>query len=138
MKLSKVKFIIQSQKVKNSSMSLCISVNNKTYNYNDLNQNNEIEIDIKFPSVCKFETYGKNEQDTIVDKDGKIIQDKYIILKDIQIDGFSVDPFYLTRFLDFHTEKNGTIKTNFWSFNGICLINFSPTPFQWLAQTKKS
>lgn len=138
MKLSKVKFIIQSQKVKNSSMSLCISVNNKTYNYNELNQNNEIEIDIKFPSICKFETYGKNEKDTIVDKDGKITQDKYIILKDIQVDGFSVDPHYLTRFVNFHTEKNGTIATNFWSFNGICLIDFSPTPFQWLAQTKKN
>lgn len=137
MSSSNVKFVIESQSVKGKSMSLCISCNNATYTYEKLDKINDIEIKIKFPSICKFETFGKDPNDTVLDNDGKIIQDKFIILKDIQVDGFSVDKNYLTRFLDFYTPNHGMIKTNFWSFNGICLINFSPTVFQWLASTKQ-
>ena len=137
MNLSKVRFVIESQSVNNKSMSLCISCNNKTYTFDKLEQINNIDIEVKFPSICKFETFGKDPKDTIIDENGKIIQDKFIILKDIQIDGFSVDKNYLSMFIDFHSLDHGKITTNFWSFNGICLINFTPTAFQWLASTKQ-
>ena len=73
MNLSKVRFVIESQSVNNKSMSLCISCNNKTYTFDKLEQINNIDIEVKFPSICKFETFGKDPKDTIIDENGKII-----------------------------------------------------------------
>ncbi len=63
MNLSKVRFVIESQSVNNKSMSLCISCNNKTYTFDKLEQINNIDIEVKFPSICKFETFGKDPKE---------------------------------------------------------------------------
>ena len=118
-------------------MSLCVTANNNSYTFDDLDQGqNTIDLQLTFPCVCKFETYGKDPSDTVIDACNKIVEDKYIILDDIQIDGYSVDKNFLLQHLTFYTEDNQKLDTNFWAFNGICLIDLSPTPFQWLAQTK--
>lgn len=95
------------------------------------------QLEVIFPTTVEILITGKKEFDTEVDEQGNIISDKYIKLTDIRVDGLSVDDNYLARFVEFDTLEHGKIITNYFGFNGKALINFMPTPFQWLVGTKK-
>lgn len=98
---------------------------------------NTISLTVEFPQTIILVISGKGKNDVVVDENGNIIADKYIKLVDIRVDKLSVDPHYLPRFVKILTESGEIITTNYFGFNGTVIIDFFPTPFKWLASTKK-
>lgn len=136
---TKVDFVFNVGTIDNKSMNIELNYDSKTDRLTELSSGIFTHtIFIDFPTKCFFLLSGKGEFDTLVDEDGNILQDKFIHLVDIKIDNLSIDQHYLPRFVEFTTEKNETILSSYWGFNGTCLIDFSPTPFQWVASTNRS
>jgi len=98
---------------------------------------NTVLLTVQFPQTVLITVSGKGNNDTKVDNNGNIIADKYLKLVDVRVDKLSVDPHYLPRFIEIKIESNEKITTNYFGFNGTVAIDFAPTPFKWLAGTKK-
>lgn len=93
-------------------------------------QDQEISID--------FSMYGKTENDTEVDSDGNIISDKYIIIKDLFINRFSLiaDPnFFYGGHLKYHGSDGSDkqIGAGFW-FNDTLTISYKRPFSLWYNQ----
>jgi len=93
-------------------------------------QDQEVSID--------FSMYGKTKHDTKVDSDGNIISDKYIIIKDLFINKFSLisDPdFFYGEHLNYHglDGSNKPIAAGFW-FNDTLNISYQRPFSLWYNQ----
>ena len=95
----------------------------------------EYTLSATVPDTIKIKVYGKNPKDTIVDSEGNILQDKYILLRDLRIDQMSVCAPWLPNSITLHTDKGHTVQSNYWGFNGNVEIKIAPTAFQFLAGT---
>lgn len=98
---------------------------------------NTVKIECTFPDVLSIIINGKGEFDTQVDDQGNITADKYIKLADMRLNGLRVDENYLPRFITLKPFDKEPVLSNYWGFNGIVEIPLEPTPFQWVAGTKR-
>jgi hypothetical protein len=119
------------------SMSLQIDTDQQTVILDQLNPTQTVRCCISVPGKLSIQTSGKGDLDTQVDDEGNIIADKYIQLTDMRLDGLSVDENYLPRFIMLKPLDKEPVFSNYWGFNGTVEIQLSPTPFQWLAGTKR-
>lgn len=119
--------------INNSNMTM--KINGQTFDtFNDSKFVYTKEIEL--PTELYIELSGKGTNDTLVDQTGKVIKDKYILLKNIMLDGVGCAPFYCNKaiVLDTGTDK---IKSPYWGFNGSVRINFNePNGFRWLIKTQ--
>lgn len=92
-------------------------------------------IELTVPDKICIRVWGKGINDTRLDAHGAIVQDKYILLRDMRVDRMSVDPHWLPRYLTLHTESGKTVESNYWGFNGQLEIEVGPTVFQFVAGT---
>jgi hypothetical protein len=98
-------------------MSLIIRANNQIVL--DCNQFStdfhDLEFQCLLPMVLEFETNGKSFEDTLVDDQGKILQDKFIV-----VESMSVDSIWIKRWmLGLFENATSDIKTNYFGQNGI-------------------
>ena len=76
-------------------------------------------IEIQLPARVVLQVWDKDmNQDTKVDHRGNIVEDLFVRIKSVCLDGFKMDPNYLVQQLVFQTEKGDQIKTNYLGFNG--------------------
>ena len=69
-------------------------------------------------TVCLFFSGKDSLHDTIVDSDGKILQDLFVKIKDISLDGFRTFDSMIHRFFVLETDCGQTIPTAYVGFNG--------------------
>jgi len=116
---SLVKLQFKFVEINNEYMNLNIIYNDKTITVNPL-QNQSVELQIKFPSEIILDISGKNmNHDTIIDKDGSIIKDKYIELTKVVIDNVAVPKLYLKKWPELNGNKN-----SYFGFNGQAKLKF--------------
>jgi len=111
---------------KGSSMSLCISSNGKTIF--DVNSTEKTKLDIEFecdlPAEIIFDVGNKGSMDTLVDSNGKIIQDKFIRVDNLIVDRLPVKKWILeSRLFDFTTTTGTRLQTNCFSYNGRAVLS---------------
>jgi hypothetical protein len=115
--------------------SMSMIIDGKTFDSFD-NPNFVYTKQIELPTAVCIEVRGKGKNDTLVDSNGQVVKDKYILLKNIQLDGVSCAPFYCHKaiILDTGTDK---IKSPYWGFNGFVQIDFDESNgFRWLIKTQ--
>ncbi len=97
-----------------------------------------VEFSVDLPSVIKFKISGKSPNDTVLDHLGNICKDKYIELKNITLDGFSIDAWKLPPHCLFLQTADSDVSTAFWSSNGEAhLIIDHDDPLMWALDHKK-
>ena len=76
-------------------------------------------IPIQLPGCVILKVGNKDmNHDTKLDHTGKILEDLFVKIKSVRLDGFDMDPNYLVQRLIFQTETNNQIATNYLGFNG--------------------
>lgn len=83
------------------------------------------KINVKFPTTVKLEFKGKDPNvDTILDDKGNILEDLYVRITAVRLDGFDLRENFLHQRLTIHTLDNQFWTTSYIGFNGTMTINF--------------
>lgn len=111
---------------KGSSMSLCVSANGKTIF--DVDSTDKTKLDIEFecdlPTEIIFDVGNKGPMDTLVDSNGKIIQDKFVQVDNVIVDRLPVKKWILeSRLFEFTPTTGATLQTNCFSYNGRAVLS---------------
>jgi hypothetical protein len=77
-----------------------------------------ITLPIYLPTTIQLELSNKGPNDTIVDSSGNIVQDCYIKLKTMAIDGFALNEKWLNQKIILNTNDGQQITSNYFGFNG--------------------
>ncbi len=114
-----IKFRFKIGRYLNTTMSLKVQVNKEILLDVDqfLQDWHELEFSTTLPLTVEFETMGKMPGDTIVDNDGNILQDKFISIEQMSVDGIWIKQWILESKLFENTTSD--IKTNYLGQNGI-------------------
>jgi hypothetical protein len=97
-----------------------------------------IEFAVCLPCTIKFKIGGRLSNDTVLDDQGNICKDKYIELKNINLDGFSIDAWKIPNSHLFLQTEDTIHRTSFWSANGTAhLIIDQEDPLVWVLDHKK-
>lgn len=96
------------------------------------------EQDIILPTMIELTFSGKiSGQDTEVDKNGHIVRDKHVLIKEILLDNMSVESLYLMRRLKLNYQDQHNY-SNYIGFNGNMIIQFNkPDVFRQLMEFKR-
>jgi len=87
---------------------------------------NIFDFDIELPTNFNIFIDGKDRLlDTQVDDDSKIIQDKFIRIEEIIIDGKPIDKNAVHKIIKMTTNEGETIISNYIGFNGMVSIDFN-------------
>lgn len=112
----------------NGSMSLEISYNNQVLDWFPTLPDDSLELKYKItlPGKLEFKVANKNiNTDTQVDDQGKIIADKYVILKSASLGRVPIQEYQLHR-LCLHRGIDGdVVNSNFWGKPGTIKIDFN-------------
>jgi hypothetical protein len=117
----------------NGSMTLEIFQNNllieKLENVTDVSKN--VYIIVELPCQIKFVLSNKNyNTDTVVDNTGSIVNDKYVILKNMVVETIPVKIdilFNICRYYKNHLTP--PVNDTYWGFNGNAVIDFDAKNF---------
>ena len=127
-----IKLRLRIGRYQEQSMSLIIRANNQIVL--DCNQfstdYHDLEFQCLLPMVLEFETNGKMPNDTLVDDQGQILQDKFIVVESMSVDGIWIKRWML----ESRIFESALGKTNYFSQNGIAKfqIPYSDTMRFWL------
>lgn len=78
-----------------------------------------VEFDITLPCEIQFNLSGKGPLDTVVDENGKVVEDKFIRIDWLSLQGIPVERWILeSRLLILHYGSGEQIKTNYFGHNG--------------------
>lgn len=92
---------------------------------------------IQLPTDIEIFFSGKDQnQDTIMNSDGEIVEDLYVQIEEITLDYFKLNSKYLNQKIDIVTENGDTHTTSYFGFNGKITLRFGEDNV--LAQTLKS
>lgn len=121
---------------------LVLHNNHKVYSANII-ENCTVEIDLE-PSDSNFITLvginksnGKNgKSDTVVDVDGNILQDKYLLVNDICLDDISMGSEWIKKlYFESPEHNNSTAFTGWWQ-NGSVSFKIELPLLDWIIQEK--
>ena len=118
--MTKINFIIEAGEC-NGVMNAHITDSNETLSIvPSLKKGiNNLEIVLDTPNTLKITLSGKTHRDTRIDPvTNNIIQDKYLKMIDVLIEGKPLDRNKVQQMFVIDTEKNGEIRTSYWGFNG--------------------
>jgi len=92
---------------------------------------NNVSLDIDFPSQLKIVLSNKNyNTDTIVDNNGSIINDKYVILKHMMIESIPIKIDVLFNICQYYkNQTDDPVNDTYWGFNGFAIIDFDSEHF---------
>jgi len=93
------------------------------------------EVDIKLPTKLKLVVSGKDmNSDTILDDDGKVIEDLYVKIVKVSLDGIDLDDLFLCKKIKLVTN-DGDRSGAYLGFNGhVDFVVDQPTVFQQIMQ----
>ena len=122
---SKFNFVLSIGRLNNKAMSLSVLVGDKKiYEGSPKESTIYIDFDCELPNQIVFEFGDKFINDTIVDKSGRIIQDKHIKIEKVSIDNMPVEQWIVeSRLFEFVPKNNKTIHTNYFGYNGKAYMN---------------
>ena len=123
--------------LKQKSMTIKITSNHRQDLFADLEHGLfEYETSLTFPDQILITLDGKGPNDTVVDDKGNIVEDKFIQLLDINVDGLSCNPHFLHHRIFLTTNSGQTVQSNYWGFNGTVLLDFlQPNSFFWALES---
>ena len=96
------------------------------------------KTEINLPNTLQFRMIGEHSRkhDTFVDKNGKILHDRYIKITDIRLNNLQPNDLYLQRWPILLHSYNQTLHTNYIGHNGyIDLIFEANNPIQWILRS---
>lgn len=90
-----------------------------------------VHLTVNFPSRLKFVMSNKNyDFDTVVDQNGSIINDKYIILKHMSIESIPIKIDVLFDICQYYKNHTAVpVNDTYWGFNGNAVIEFDAEDF---------
>jgi len=112
-----------------TSMSLCVTVNGEEiYKADSIDEPTIIiEHSAILPLSLIFDVGNKSDSDTVIDSNGKILEDKFIQVDRLLLDGLDIKPWVLqSRVFEFNSN-NGMTKTNCFAYNGQASMNVEQT-----------
>ena len=120
----------------NGSMNVEIYSNQQLLaNYTDITSNNiELSTDVSLPCHLTFNISNKNPAiDTIVNQQGDIVSDKFMILKGLSLGNIPVQPSLLFAICNYCVDGQYISKYDtYWAFNGKVVIDLLNDNFiQW-------
>ena len=81
-----------------------------------------VDLTITLPNTIQLTLSNKGDNDTIVDDSGNIVQDCYVKLTAIAIDGFKINEKFLHQKVIINTQDGQSITTNYFGFNGTVFL----------------
>ena len=104
--------------------------------------------DLNLPGSLRFEMQGKHKKkwDTVLDKQGDIIKDRYIKIVKVTVNNLMPNQLFLRKWPILHPDtriknflpSNQQIHTNYIGFNGVIQLDFDgDTPAKWLIKSQK-
>lgn len=121
--MTNIKLVLEIGRFQNKTMSLEVFCNGRlilqktqfeTDNFN-------LSFDTDLPAKIEFQTSGKERFDTEVDANGKILQDKYVLIKGMAIDNIWVKKWFL------ESRLFSPTRSNYFGQNGIYWFDISCT-----------
>jgi hypothetical protein len=84
----------------------------------------ELVLDVTLPTTLEFHTRGKAPNDTVIDPEGSIVEDKYIKLIRVQYDQMPVKKWILEKHYCHGVDQTGNrYNTNYIGYNGVTTIS---------------
>jgi hypothetical protein len=112
-----------------TSMSLCVTANGEEIYKADSIQETTIMIEhsAMLPLSLIFDVGNKSDSDTVIDSNGKILEDKFIQVDRLLLDGLDIKPWVLqSRVFEFES-LNSVTKTNCFAYNGQASMTIKQT-----------
>jgi len=94
-----------------------------------------IDLEIELPCKIMIQLSGRTDNDTKIDQQGNILQDKYIHLKNIEIFDTTIDSYKIPeKFLEYRPDHSIKLKNRFfWNRNGKVILSIDQAdPLVWL------
>jgi hypothetical protein len=111
-------------KTNSDYMNLLVIHREKQYNVSpDSNDCASVDLNLNLPDVVVLIVSNKNINDTIVDSEGNIVEDRYIQLQSAHIDGFELNYNFLHKKVVLNTTNNSVVSSYF-GFNGFVNLIF--------------
>lgn len=125
-----VKLTFEFGRIESRHMNLSIIHNSRTSYllepiFNDNVGSAVLTLNITLPTVFDFVVSNKGPLDTLVDSNGNIIQDCYIKLISLSLDGFVVTQDMLRNKISLVTDNGQVLLSNYFGFNGVATLNLS-------------
>lgn len=87
------------------------------------NNKAQVETVCNLPSECILEFSGKDPRDTKIDKDGNIVDDIFVLIKSVKIDGIRLPDTYVHQKIKIKTDSGEEIQTSHIGYNGRVVIS---------------
>lgn len=87
-----------------------------------------LDFPVDFPNTLTLHLSGKGSRDTMVNREGEIISDKYVKLIGLKVGGVPVDHNKLFNICNYEHD-GGIYQDVFWGFNGKVDIKFNEPNF---------
>lgn len=84
----------------------------------------EYLADLELPTSIKILTSGKIHRLHTLLEDDEIVQDMYVKLNGIKLDGFKINENFLYKKINLVAVDGSTHNTNYFGFNGVCTLDF--------------
>ena len=119
---------------------LRLSVNDSIYFDNEINGKNNINITAPLQTNNKLiiqhydKSFGQNGQWDTQSEEGKIVQDRAIILKSISLNDVDITKYILEN-CPLITDDKQVVYTDYIGFNGTIEVNFTQPVYDWIINT---
>ncbi len=86
----------------------------------------DMELDLVLPENVVIKTSGKNlKYDTKMNSKGEIIEDLYVKIESISLDGFPLSERYIHQLITMNTDDGNHVSTSYLGFNGEVVLEFA-------------
>jgi hypothetical protein len=86
----------------------------------------DMELDLVLPENVVIKTSGKNlKYDTKMNSKGEIIEDLYVKIESISLDGFPLGERYIHQLITINTDDGNHVSTSYLGFNGEVVLEFA-------------
>ena len=90
-----IKLDFEIGKIDNKSMTMIVVHENAKKVYSNLEEKFTLQMSINFPTQVKLILLGKKNNDTVVDENQNVVQDKFVKLTKLEVDNLQCNNFYL-------------------------------------------
>lgn len=122
-----IEFDFEFGTIKNKHMMVEIQTETESISVNpDESSKGFAKIEVDLPTCVVLKFTGKDyNTDTIVDENGKIIQDVYVKISNMRLDGFVLNEKFMHQKIKISTDQGQEFTTSYIGFNGTVQIVLS-------------
>ena len=86
----------------------------------------DMELDLMLPENVVIETSGKDPKyDTKMNSKGEIVEDLYVQIESISLDGFPLGEKYIHQMIKINTDEGKHVNTSYLGYNGEVVLEFA-------------